>query len=79
MSEAHFILPRRDQFSTRLKCGRCGADGHALWEQKECLDADGPLGHLVSISGNFVQRMPRNHTGQPEIDCAACGTANPDQ
>ena len=75
MSEAHFIIPRRDQFSTRLKCGRCGADGQALWEQTRLLSASEPLGDLVSISGNFVQRMPRNHTGQPEI---ACGTAHPD-
>jgi hypothetical protein len=77
MSEAHFIIPRRDQFSTRLKCGRCGADGHALWEQKDCLDAEGPLGHLVSISGNFVQRMPRTQPGLPVIACATCGEAHP--
>ncbi len=74
MSEAHFILPRRDQFSTRLKCGRCGADGQALWEDNDLLDANGLLGDLVSISGNFVQRMPRKHVGQLEIACATCGT-----
>jgi len=78
MSEAHFILPRRDKFSTRLKCGRCGADGQALWEENRLLDADGLPGELVSITGNFVQHMPRI-AGQPQISCASCGTAHPDQ
>jgi len=74
MSEAH----QRDQFHTRLKCGRCGADGHAVWEENSAMNSDGPMGMLVSMSENFFQRAPRNHQGQPEIACRSCGQTHAD-
>jgi DNA-directed RNA polymerase subunit RPC12/RpoP len=70
MSEAH---SRREQFHTKLKCSRCGADGHAVWEDHGGSHREGPLGALVSISENFIQRAPRSHLGLPEIACKSCG------
>lgn len=74
MSEIH----RREQFRTHLKCGRCGATGHAIWEENSALSQNGPMGVLVSISGPFARRSRQNAQGQPEITCTACGTTYPD-
>ena len=74
MSEAH----KRDQFRTLLKCGKCGAVGHALWEENSEITADGPMGTLVRMSDNFFLQTARNHQGQPAIACRDCGTVHPD-
>ena len=69
---------KRDQFRTLLKCGRCGADGHALWEENSAVTADGLMGHLVSMSDNFMLQIAPNHQGQPAIACKACGMVHKD-
>ncbi len=78
MSEVHSNKSGRDQFSTRLKCSRCDADGHALWEENSEVSNAGPMGALIRISDNFILRMPRGPQGQPEIACKTCGTTHPD-
>ena len=70
--------PKRKKLNTHLKCAKCGAEGKAVWEENNDVHDAGPMGHLVSISDNFFQRTPRNHQGQPEIACAACGAVHPD-
>lgn len=74
MSAAH----ERDQFRSLLKCARCGAAGHALWEENSGLSANGPMGTLVSMSDNFILQTRLNHQGQPAIACKACGAVQPD-
>jgi len=71
-------VPKRDQFRTLLKCGRCAATGHALWEENSAVSSDGPMGHLVSMSENFFLQISSNHQGQPAIACKACGTVHAD-
>jgi hypothetical protein len=66
-----------DQFRTLLKCGRCGAGGHAVWEDSAA-NADGPMGSLVSMSENFFLQTRLTHQGQPMIACKACGAVQPD-
>ena len=61
---------RRDQFHTKLACGRCGATGHAVWEENSGLAPEGPMGRLIALSEGFFQRMRKAHQGQPEIACA---------
>jgi DNA-directed RNA polymerase subunit RPC12/RpoP len=65
-----------DRFRTGLKCGRCGAEGHAEWEE----DSGVPfaMGTLIAISENFMQTAPHNPQGQPHIVCKACGALHPD-
>ena len=58
MSEVH----KRDQFRTLLKCGRCGAAGHALWEENTDINADGPMGSLIRMSDNIATRTPQSST-----------------
>ena len=74
MSEA----PKRDQFTTSLKCVRCGAGGHAVWEENSIITAAGPVTQLIRLSDNFFQQVRKNHQGQPEIACVACGAVQPD-
>lgn len=74
MSAAH----ERDQFRTLLKCGRCGAGGHAVWEENSAINADGPMGTLVSMSENFFLQTRPSHQGQPVIACKSCGAVQPD-
>jgi L-lactate utilization protein LutB len=71
-------MRKRDQFRTLLKCSRCGAAGHAVWEENTGMAATGPMGTLVSMSENFALQAPRNHQGQPVIACKACGAVQPD-
>jgi DNA-directed RNA polymerase subunit RPC12/RpoP len=71
-------MRKRDQFRTLLKCSRCGAGGHAVWEENTLNDPAGPMGKLVSMSDNFILQTPRNHQGQPVIACKACGAVQPD-
>ena len=68
----------RDQFHTNLACGRCGATGHAVWEDNSDITADGPMGRLITLSEGFFQRMRKNHQGQPEIACVTCGMVHSD-
>lgn len=63
----------RDQFRTKLACGRCGAKGDAVWEESSDITGQSSIGDLVSLSDGFIQRMRKNHQGQPEIACAKCG------
>jgi len=74
MSEAR----QRDQFRTLLKCGRCGAAGHAIWEENSGTSADGPMGSLITMSDSFILQVASSHQGQPLIACKACGTVHPD-
>ena len=74
MSEAH----KRYQFNTLLKCSRCGAAGHALWEENSAVNSDGPMGQLISMSDNFFLQTRASHQGQPVIACKSCGTVQPD-
>jgi L-lactate utilization protein LutB len=69
---------KRDQFRTLLRCARCGAAGHAVWEENTEMAAAGPMGTLVSMSDNFILQAPRNDHGQPVIACKTCGTVQPD-
>jgi len=71
-------IQKRERFHTKLKCGRCGAEGRALWEENSEMSPRGPMGTLVNISGNFIQRAPHNAQGQPVIACASCGAVHPD-
>jgi hypothetical protein len=64
---------RRDQFHANLACGRCGATGHAVWEENSDVVPEGPMGQLITLSEGFFQRVPKNHQGQPEIACVKCG------
>lgn len=70
-------VKRREQFRTLLKCGRCGAAGEAMWEEDSAANADGLMGHLVSMSENFILQIATSHQGQPSIACKACGTVQP--
>lgn len=71
------LLPERERFSSRLKCGRCGAEGHAVWEENSAVTPQGPMGVLVSISSNFAQVTSHGAQGQPVIACIACGLSQP--
>ena len=64
---------RRDQFHANLACGRCGATGHAVWEENSDVVPEGPMGQLITLSEGFFQRVRKNHQGQPEIACVKCG------
>ena len=68
----------RDRFRTGLKCSRCGAEGHAEWEENSGVSSQGPMGTLIAISENFTQAAPSNAQGQPRIVCKACGALHPD-
>lgn len=71
-------LQHRDQFRTGLACIRCGARGHAVWEENSALTTQGPMGRLIALSDGFFQRMPKSHQGQPEIACVQCGQVHAD-
>ncbi len=71
-------LHKRNQFRTLLKCGRCGATGHAVWEENSNVSSDGPMGALISIADNFFLHAHQGHQGQPVIACRGCGMAQPD-
>lgn len=69
---------KRDQFHTKLECGRCGAKGDALWEENGGITPQGPLGQLIQLSEGFFQRMRKTHQGEPEIACVKCGKIHGD-
>lgn len=49
-----------------------------MWEENSAVTADGPMGHLVSMSDNFILQIAPNHQGQPAIACKACGMVHKD-
>jgi DNA-directed RNA polymerase subunit M/transcription elongation factor TFIIS len=73
-----FLHQERDRFRTRLKCGRCGAEGHAEWEENSGVSSQGPMGTLIAISENFTHAEQHNVQGQPRILCKACGAQHSD-
>ena len=74
MSEAQ----HRIRFRTNLKCARCGADGHAVWEENREITASGPMGCLISLSEGFFQKTGMLAADIPLIGCTGCGTLQPD-
>jgi ribosomal protein L37E len=73
-----FRHPGRDRFRAHLKCGRCGAEGYAEWEENSGVSSQGPMGTLSAISENFTQTAAQGAQGQPRIVCKACGAQHPD-
>ena len=71
-------VPKREQFRTLLKCSRCGAEGHAVWEENSVMDKGGPMSKLVAIPDNFLLQTPKCPQGQPVIACKGCGAVQPD-
>lgn len=69
---------RRDQFHANLACGRCGATGHAVWEENSEIAPEDSMGQLITLSDGFFQRVPKNHQSQPEIACVKCGMMHAD-
>lgn len=69
---------RRDQFHANLACGRCGATGHAVWEENSAVTSESPMGRLITLSEGFFQRMRKTHQRQPEIACVKCGIVHGD-
>jgi hypothetical protein len=69
---------QRIQFRTILKCARCGAEGHALWEENSSMTAAGPMGRLVSLSEGFFEKAGQVAADIPVIACTGCGALQPD-
>jgi len=66
-------MPRRENFSTSLKCPNCNSVGRAEWSENESpVHGDGLDSILESVTDGFLIGNSKNLQGDTEILCSKC-------
>ena len=64
----------RARFPAEIKCGKCGQDGIAIWEEAVRPNPGGLKPLLISLPDGFYNRIRRHHASPPDIVCGQCGS-----